>query len=78
VRHSVNGPDALHSNTARAHELGRTHDWVVVHLCDDDHREGQHTIATETQGPLAGQRVVRGRETECRELDVRPRREEKP
>jgi putative hydrolase len=59
---------ALYSNTARAHELGRTHDWVVVYFYDDDHREGQHTIVTETQGPLAGERVVRGREAECREL----------
>ena len=38
---------------------------------DDDHREGQHTIVTETQGPLAGQRVVRGREAECVALHVR-------
>ena len=57
---------ALYSNTARAHELGRTHDWVVVYFYDDHHREGQHTIVTETQGPLAGKRVVRGREAECR------------
>jgi putative hydrolase len=59
---------ALYSNTARAHELGRTRDWVVVYFYDDDHREGQHTIVTETQGPLAGRRVVRGREAECRAL----------
>jgi putative hydrolase len=59
---------ALYSNTARAHELGRTHDWVVVYFYDDDHREGQHTIVTETQGPLTGQRVVRGREAECHRL----------
>ena len=66
---------ALYSNTARAHELGRTHDWVVLYFYDDDHREGQHTIVTETQGPLAGQRVVRGREAECRAVRARsPRR----
>jgi putative hydrolase len=66
---------ALYSNTARAHELDRTHDWVVVYFYDDDHREGQHTIVTETQGPLAGQRVVRGREGECRGLHAgSPRR----
>jgi putative hydrolase len=64
---------ALYSNTARAHELGRTRDWVVVYFYDDDHREGQHTIVTETQGPLAGERVVRGREAECRELCATPR-----
>jgi putative hydrolase len=56
----------LFSNTARAHELGRTADWVVVYFSDDDHVEGQHTIVTETRGPMAGQRVVRGRESEAR------------
>lgn len=58
---------ALFSNTARAHELGRTRDWVVVYSYDDRHVEGQHTVVTETRGPLAGKRVVRGREAECRE-----------
>lgn len=57
----------LYSNTARAHELGRTRDWVVVYFYDSDHVEGQHTVVTETRGPLAGLRVVRGREAECRE-----------
>ena len=56
---------ALFSNTARAHELGRTNDWVVVYFYDGEHQEGQHTVVTETRGPLAGQRVVRGREAEC-------------
>ncbi len=56
----------LYSNTARAHELGRTGDWVVVYFYDADHREGQRTIVTESQGPLAGKRVIRGREAECR------------
>lgn len=56
---------ALFSNTARAHELGRTHDWVVVYFYDGDHEEGQHTIVTETSGSLEGRRVVRGREREC-------------
>ncbi|HEY5292177.1 MAG TPA: helix-hairpin-helix domain-containing protein [Burkholderiales bacterium] len=59
---------ALYSNTATAHKLKRTHDWVVVYYYDDDHVEGQHTVVTETHGPLAGRRVVRGREAECREL----------
>jgi hypothetical protein len=57
---------ALYSNTARAHELGRTRDWVVIYFYDDHHVEGQHTVVTETRGPLAGRRVVRGREAECR------------
>jgi hypothetical protein len=57
----------LYSNTARAHELGRTRDWVVVYFYDGDHVEGQHTVVTESRGALAGKRVVRGRELECRE-----------
>jgi putative hydrolase len=55
---------ALFSNTARAHQLGCTHDWVVIYYYDSDHCEGQATIVTETFGTLAGQRVVRGREAE--------------
>ena len=58
---------ALYSNTARAHELGRTRDWVVIYCYDDHHVESQHTVVTETRGALAGRRVVRGREAECRE-----------
>jgi len=57
---------ALYSNTARAHQLGRTRDWVVLYFHDDDHVERQRTVVTETRGRLAGQRVVRGREAECR------------
>lgn len=57
---------ALYSNTARAHELGRTHDWVVLYFHDDDHVERQRTVVTETRGGLQGRRVVRGREDECR------------
>lgn len=55
---------ALFSNTARAHELGRTDDWVVIYYYDGDHREGQNTVVTETHGPQRGERVVRGRERE--------------
>ncbi|MEX2497684.1 MAG: hypothetical protein WD397_02265, partial [Wenzhouxiangellaceae bacterium] len=58
----------LFSNTARAHQLGRTEDWVVIYFYDDEHEEGQHTVVTETQGRLKGKRVVRGREVECRRL----------
>ena len=57
---------ALYSNTALAHELGRTDDWVVIYQ-DDGRREAQATVVTERRGPLAGLRVVRGREEECRE-----------
>jgi hypothetical protein len=59
---------ALFSNTAKAHELERTRDWVVVYFYDGDHVEGQHTVVTETRGPLKSRRVVRGREAECRGL----------
>jgi len=58
---------ALFSNTARAHELGRTRDWVVLYFADADHAERQCTVVTESRGGLAGERVVRGREAECRD-----------
>ena len=61
---------ALFSNTAQAHRLHRTQDWVVLYFYDDAHREGQCTVVTETHGPLAGRRVLRGRESECRALYV--------
>jgi hypothetical protein len=57
---------ALFSNTARAHELKRTLDWVVLYFYDHQHVEKQRTVVTESRGPLAGRRVVRGREAECR------------
>jgi hypothetical protein len=55
---------ALCSNSALAHRLGRTRDWVVIYYYDGEHREGQCTVVTETRGALAGERVVRGRELE--------------
>jgi len=58
---------AMYSNTARAHQLDKTRDWVVVYFYDQHHQEGQHTIVTETHGPLLGRRVVRGREEACRD-----------
>jgi putative hydrolase len=54
----------LFSNTARAHELKRSHDWVVIYYYDADHHEGQCTVVTEIYGSKAGRRVVRGREKE--------------
>jgi len=71
VLHTLRGDwhfTALFSNTARAHELERTDDWVVLYFYDGDHREGQCTVVTETHGPLCGMRVVRGREAECRQV----------
>jgi len=57
---------ALYSNTARAHELGTTHDWVVIYS-DDADGGGQWTVVTALFGELKGRRVVRGREIECKE-----------
>ncbi|MDH3263266.1 MAG: helix-hairpin-helix domain-containing protein [Paracoccaceae bacterium] len=57
---------ALYSNTALAHRLGRTKDWVVIYFQEDHGPEGRCTVVTETHGPMAGQRVVRGREEESR------------
>lgn len=55
---------ALFSNTALAHRLGRTHDWVVLYY-DGDHGERQVTVVTAPKGPMAHRRVVRGRERDC-------------
>jgi DNA uptake protein ComE-like DNA-binding protein len=63
---------ALYSNTGRAHELGRSRDWVVIYYYDGDHVEGQSTVVTETHGVLKGRRVVRGREAECTEHYAAP------
>jgi putative hydrolase len=55
---------ALYSNTVRAHELGTTHDWVVIYR-DDQNSNGQWTVVTGRYGPLKDKRIVRGRENEC-------------
>ncbi len=55
---------AMFSNTARAHQLHKTGDWVVIFL-DDGSTHRQATVVTEARGPLDGLRVVRGREREC-------------
>lgn len=55
----------LYSNSARAHELGRVRDWVVIYFHHFDEPEAQATVVTETNGALAGRRVVRGREEDC-------------
>jgi putative hydrolase len=54
---------ALFSNTALAHRLNRTSDWVVIYW-DDGLGERQCTVVTADRGSLAGRRVVRGREAE--------------
>ncbi|MEM8502292.1 MAG: helix-hairpin-helix domain-containing protein [Cyanobacteria bacterium P01_D01_bin.1] len=54
--------NVLYSNTARAHELGKTHDWVVIYYekVGESGYSGQCTIVTETHGMHQGDRVVRG------------------
>jgi len=57
---------AMFSNTAQAHQLNRTRDWVRIICYDSENSEGQHTVITEMHGALTGRRVVRGHEPECR------------
>ncbi|HEU5171063.1 MAG TPA: helix-hairpin-helix domain-containing protein [Gemmatimonadales bacterium] len=64
---------ALFSNTALAHELGKTRDWVVIYFQSDRHT-GQCTAVTALSGPCRGKRVVRGREPECEAYYARPAR----
>ena len=63
---------ALYSNTPRAHELGRTRDWVVIYFHADSEPEAQCTVVTEHFGPLRGLRVVRGREEESGQFHAHP------
>jgi DNA polymerase (family 10) len=59
----------MFSNTARAHELDKTDDWVVVYY-ERGSGENQCTVVTEQKGVLKGKRVVRGREKECQEFYI--------
>lgn len=68
ILHTRRGPrhyTALYSNTARAHELGMTHDWVVIYR--DDEADGRWTVITSQFSESKGRRIVRGREAECRD-----------
>jgi putative hydrolase len=58
---------AMFSNTARAHKLGKTHDWVILYH-DSKGGDRQYTVITGHQGALKGKRIVRGREAECEQL----------
>lgn len=67
VLHTMRGErhyTALFSNTARAHQENKTHDWVVIYY-DGGKGERQCTVITAMFGPLEGKRIVRGRESEC-------------
>jgi Holliday junction resolvasome RuvABC DNA-binding subunit len=66
---------ALFSNTARAHELQKTGDWVVIYFHADGTGESQNTVVTETSGPWRGYRVVRGREKDCADYHLKRKSE---
>ena len=55
---------AFFSNTAHAHEMKKTKDWVVIYY-DGHDGERQCTVITSQRGSLEGKRIVRGREDEC-------------
>jgi hypothetical protein len=62
--HGIWHYSALFSNTPLAHQMNKTHDWVVIYY-DNGKFEGQATVVTAYKGILTGKRIVRGRETEC-------------
>jgi DNA polymerase (family X) len=67
ILHTQRGPHhytALYSNSALANQLKKTRDWVILYY-DDDHGERQCTVVTGRSAPLAGKRIVRGREADC-------------
>jgi predicted flap endonuclease-1-like 5' DNA nuclease len=67
ILHTMRGErhyTALFSNTAHAHQEGKTHDWVVIYY-DGGRGERQCTVITAERGPMEGRRIVRGREGEC-------------
>lgn len=62
---------AVFSNTARAHQLRKTFDWVVI-FYDGKNSQRQYTVITSGFGPLVGKRIIRGREAECLKHYLRP------
>ena len=65
---------AHYSNSANAHRLDKTRDWVIV-IGERDGYEDRATVVTEYRGRLAGRRVVRGRERECAAIATAERRD---
>jgi hypothetical protein len=63
VRHYT----AMFSNSALAHRLGKTRDWVVLYY-DDENGERQCTVVTGRNPPFTEKRIVRGREQDCAAL----------
>jgi hypothetical protein len=67
ILHTMRGKrhyTALFSNTALAHRLDKTKDWVILYF-ENGVQENQCTVVTAYNGPLKGKRIVRGRESEC-------------
>jgi hypothetical protein len=67
VLHTARGKrhyTAFYSNTARAHDLHKSRDWVVLYQ-EGEGAERQYTVITSEFGRLNGRRIVRGREEEC-------------
>jgi hypothetical protein len=56
---------AFFSNTANAHRAHKTHEWVIV-LAARNGQQSVFTVVSETRGDWRGERVVRGREADCR------------
>lgn len=56
-----------YANTRRAHEERKVRDWVSIWFATDGVEESSTVITSQT-AVLRGQRVVRGREGECRRL----------
>ena len=74
ILHTLRGKThytALFSNTPRAHQLYKTSDWVVIYY-DGKGGERQCTVVTSAFGPLAGRRIIRGREPECMDRYLHP------
>lgn len=55
----------MFSNTALAHDLGKTQDWVVIYY-ERGGVEKQFTVITARTGMYKGKRIIRGREEESR------------
>jgi hypothetical protein len=52
------------STTVRAHQHDKTDDWVLISY-EHQGQTQRNTVLTESEGPLAGKRVVRGQEEAC-------------
>jgi hypothetical protein len=62
---------ALFSNTALAHKLDKTNDWVAIYHENKNYVETRSTVVSQAHGSMETHRIVRGREKECNEFYVR-------